>query len=269
MLKFNASAFYEAAGWLHRIEGITAGVGKDSDAAKADMREETRKEFIYTFRELRRHLEVIGANLAIMSVDRALNGLKKKEFTYGEITQRIEIINGRLMDELSLVRLYVFDKNRAVYFDSSNNLFGESVSNKFPSAIPDIEDAGRCIACAQGTAAVFHLMRVMEAGLKALSSRLDILYAPSWESHMHQIMKKINTPHNEKSKDWKSIEPFCRDIMGDLQIVKVAWRNPTMHVVRRYSPDEAEAIFGAVKGFMIRLSSELQEAEGNTDTPLD
>ncbi|MHC2017314.1 hypothetical protein [Methylobacterium sp. CM6247] len=123
-MKFNASAFYETAAWLHRIEGITTGVGKDSEAVKEVVSDENRKTFSENFRELRRHLESVGASLAIMSVDRVILGLKKKELTYGDVTRRIEIINGMLFDELSLVKLYVFEKNRAEYFDSPSELFG-------------------------------------------------------------------------------------------------------------------------------------------------
>ena len=50
------------------------------------------------------------------------------------------------------------------------------------------------------------------------------------------------------------------DVMGDLQAVKLAWRNPTMHIVKKYSEDEASRIFDAVRGFMQRLASKpLQE----------
>jgi hypothetical protein len=43
--------------------------------------------------------------------------------------------------------------------------------------------------------------------------------------------------------------------MGDLQVVKMSWRNPTMHIVRTYTPEEAQQIFGAVKTFMGRLAA--------------
>ena len=59
---------------------------------------------------------------------------------------------------------------------------------------------------------------------------------------------------------WKRDEAFYRDIAGDLQAIKIAWRNPTMHVVRRYSPDEAEEIYRAVRGFLKRLADRLPKS---------
>ncbi|MGA7789948.1 MAG: hypothetical protein WCA56_17500, partial [Xanthobacteraceae bacterium] len=89
---------------------------------------------------------------------------------------------------------------------------------------------------------------------------LDIPYAPSWESYLKQINDKIGQKHKEKSHEWKANEPLFRDLAGDLQTIKIAWRNPTMHIVRQYNPDEAEEIFRAVRGFMTRLSGHLSAA---------
>ena len=50
-----------------------------------------------------------------------------------------------------------------------------------------------------------------------------------------------------------------RNLAGDLQVVKIAWRNPTMHIVRSYSPEEAEDVFRAVRTFIKRLSERFSE----------
>ena len=65
------------------------------------------------------------------------------------------------------------------------------MADKLPSAIPDIEDAGKCLACGNGTATVFHSMRVMEVSLKSFARLLDIPYAPSWESYITKIEIKL------------------------------------------------------------------------------
>jgi hypothetical protein len=98
-------------------------------------------------------------------------------------------------------------------------------------------------------------MRVMEVGLKGLARGLDIPYAPSWESYLRQIETKITEQHSKKKRIWKRNEPFYRDTAGDLQMVKIAWRNPTMHIVKSYTPEEAEDVFRAVRSFMQRLAT--------------
>ena len=48
-----------------------------------------------------------------------------------------------------------------------------------------------------------------------------------------------------------------RDLAGDLELVKIAWRNPTMHIARKYTPDEAEEIFRGTRTFMKHLAAYL------------
>jgi hypothetical protein len=138
-------------------------------------------------------------------------------------------------------------------------LFGEIVPDKFPSAIQDIEEGGKALAAGLGTATVFHMMRIMEVGLKSLGKALKIPYAPSWESYLGQIEKRISAKHKTKAISWKKDEAFFRDILGDLTIIKIAWRNPTMHIVRHYSQDEAEDVLRGVRRFIMRMSERFGE----------
>lgn len=166
----------------------------------------------------------------------------------------------RLLDELDERQfLYVPPELERYYKDPM--LMGREVNDRFPQAIDDIEGAGKCLALQEGTACVLHTMRVMEVGLKALGAALKIPYAPSWESYLKQIADKIALKHKNKTKAWKRDERFYRDLSGDLLTVKQAWRNPTMHVDRKYAPHEAEQIFQATTHFMQRLAKHFCEKE--------
>jgi len=167
-------------------------------------------------------------------------------------------LTNRLSDDAENIKFVHVRSEVARYFDEPN-LFGEQVTDRFPTVTHDVADAGKCLALGQGTATVFHLMRVMEIGLRALAAPLGIPYAPSWESYLKQINAKINEDHKNKSEEWKIGEPFYRDLAGDLLIVKTTWRNPTMHPKARYMPDEAEQIFSAVRAFMRRLATHFSE----------
>jgi hypothetical protein len=68
----------------------------------------------------------------------------------------------------------------------------------------------------------------------------------------------VNEKHKHKGIKWKRDEPFFKEVLGDLQAIKIAWRNPTMHIVRRYSVDEADDIFRAVRNFTKRLAPRLK-----------
>jgi hypothetical protein len=167
-----------------------------------------------------------------------------------------ELIN-RIGDRLKSEYFLHVSPRMAQYYTPS--IFGQDVLDKFHVAADDIEGAGRCLALGEGTACVLHLMRVMEAGLKALAKALGISYAPSWESYLKQISVKIDGKHKTKGVRWKRDEAFFRDVSGDILTVKQAWRNPTMHVGRKYSPDEAEEIYRSVRSFMTRLASRLSQ----------
>ncbi len=59
-------------------------------------------------------------------------------------------------------------------------LFGENVRTAFPSAAFDIEQAGNCLAVEANMAAIYHLLRVAEHGLRALARdrRIEIPKVP-------------------------------------------------------------------------------------------
>jgi hypothetical protein len=49
------------------------------------------------------------------------------------------------------------------------------------------------------------------------------------------------------------------ELYASLDAVRNPWRNAPMHVERKYTDDEAEHIFVAVKGFMMKLASRCDE----------
>lgn len=167
-------------------------------------------------------------------------------------------LHERFLDDMKRACLLTLSSKDAHLF-SMTQAFGSKVYEAFPSATIDIEEAAKCLALHRGTATVFHLMRVMEAGLKATASVLEIQYAPSWESYLKQIKDTLDLKWKEKPQKWRRDEPFFRDVHAHLHAVKVAWRNPTMHIVQQYAPDTAEDVFNSVKGFMRHLATKLAE----------
>jgi hypothetical protein len=192
-------------------------------------------------------------------INRVLDAIKNGDGPKA-IAINVRELKTRLKDELN-EREFLYVPPAKVKFYKDPTLFGKDVNDRFPMAIDDIEDAGKCLALGQGTACVLHTMRVIEVGLKALGNALNIPYAPSWESYLNQISSNIAKKHTNKTAKWKRDEKFYRDLSGDLLIVKQAWRNPTMHIGRKYSAEEADQIFSAAKNFMVRLAEHFSENE--------
>jgi hypothetical protein len=198
---------------------------------------------------------------SLLQIDRMKRAIGASDVTHLELSVSLGELLRRLADEATTAHCLIMSQDEADLYATPQQ-FGAEVEVRFPSAVNDISEAARCLACGRGTAAVFHLMRVMEVGLKATAKALGIPYAPSWESYLSQIDTRVRDKYKAKGIKWRKDEPFFRDVAAHLHAVKVAWRNPTMHIVNHYSPEMAEDVFLSVKGFMRHLSTALTEAPG-------
>lgn len=114
------------------------------------------------------------------------------------------------------------------------------------------------------TAAVFHLMKVLEVGLDLLGKKFGITLANSnWGPIIDQIEKAVNEMHNDRSwsslPDFKDQEAFYSQATSHFRIVKNAWRNYTMHGRTKYTETESVQIFESTRAFMQKLSERLSE----------
>lgn len=260
MFQIDVAPFFRAVTALARLETLVSRIretgGKDEPLIPAH---------INIIRDLivpvRGGLSSFGAVMTGKSLDRFAWLIEQPGVTSFQTEAPLKELNQRLLDEVSISRVFALRNVTAHLYRAPDCLFGEAVERAYPSALEDVRDAGNCLALEQGTACVFHLMRVMEVGLRALGKRLGIPYAPSWESYIKQIDANIAAKRRVKGIAWRRDEKFFRDLNGDLLTVKHAWRNPTMHIERAYSHDEAMPIFLAVRSFMERLAAKIGEAD--------
>jgi hypothetical protein len=148
----------------------------------------------------------------------------------------------------------------AELFNQYDYPFGTEVYFEFPEAEFDISEAGRCISLDRPTAAVFHLMRVMEAGVQRFAKKLGVSLSKmtkagptsrekAWNELIRDLRSKINA-RSEKSARSRAMKEGYSAICNHLDGVRLAWRNPTMHPKASYEPHEAREIYGHVKTFM-------------------
>jgi len=71
------------------------------------------------------------------------------------------------------------------------------VAERFPEAIFDMAEAGKCLALDRSTASVFHLMRVTEYGLNGVSVFLKIKdpLGPNWDQIIKSIDSELKTEY--------------------------------------------------------------------------
>jgi len=160
---------------------------------------------------------------------------------------------------------------------NKDNLFGDEVSHAFKSAVPDIREAGNCLVVGCSTAAVFHSMRAVEWGLRALAAHLGktsvkchrrgkVVYKPlpysEWETILNQlgplVDKRIEAMKQGPKK--QTAQEFYYPALLEIRAMRDAWRNHVMHTRAEYSPEAAEAIMGHVERLMRMLATRIKEA---------
>lgn len=148
------------------------------------------------------------------------------------------------------------------YYNKPLELFWKD-GVRYDSAAVDVENAGKCFALNRHTACVFHLMRVMETGLRLLVTSLGYAlpkHNRSWHVILHRHLKDLHEPQPEnRSPEWNANPEFYAEAAARLLAVKDAWRNKTMHVEINYDEDQAKDIWSHVSGFMRHLTTIIPE----------
>lgn len=198
-----------------------------------------------------------------------------------KIQKRPEAITGieiatillSLQDDLNIAmfdHVYVQIENRVRLYLEPQLLFGEAVINAFPKAAPDIQDAGLSIAVDLGSAAVFHLMHVVEWGLRGLAAHLGLskvvingktkktvpVAYSEWEKIIAQMNEKIEEKINKMARGEKKqkAQEFYYPAMAEFRGFKDAWRNHIMHTRGVYTREDAIAVWSHVERFMKGLA---------------
>lgn len=173
----------------------------------------------------------------------------------------------RTKEELDSVSFLYLEESEAALYEGKEPLFGGRVADRFRSANEDISEAARCFALSRYTASVFHLMRTLEVGLRALSLNAGISeHNPTWKAaldRIHKVLREQESPPKGAPKPArlpKARLQFLSEAAATLDTFKTAWRNKTTHDVETtYSEERARDIMNAVGAFMRHLATELTE----------
>ncbi len=210
-----------------------------------------------------------GSKILAERVRERASGGKLK---WGSLFKMMEDLDSRLRDELTLHKLFAIEDANARYFDQKEPVFGIEVAEKFPSLAYDIEEAGRCLALERSTASVFHSIRSLEGGIRALSRCLRIpdptrANDRSWGNALKSLNGQITSRWPGSSARLNGDGQFFDTAYAALAAMQNPWRNATMHLDQKYTQEEARHILEVVGGFMRRLSFRMDE-NGEPKVPL-
>jgi hypothetical protein len=142
-----------------------------------------------------------------------------------------------------------------------------TIPKTFDRTRRDIICAVRTHAINLADASVFHSMRVLEIGLRELTTRLRInmnrTLDPSWHRILQDIEDKIddlrNAPYRtakptapQKARRRKKVE-YYSNLARQFRYFKDVWRNHVMHGTATYDSDSAAAVIRNVRAFMTEL----------------
>ena len=208
-------------------------------------------------KELKQLCEELGLSTAAVKAARVIDDIKP-DLKAGSLSAPFESLTEIITLEMRAHLFMYVEPSKAPYY-SDSDLFGDRVAERFPLAKDDIEEAGKCLALNRGTACVFHLMRVLEAGLYAVAGALEIQdIEPNWHNAIEQTEKQIRSLPS-KTPEEKSELTFYSDAAAYLFAVKEPWRNRSAHAGKTYTEEKAQQIFESVRGFMQTLSTKLTE----------
>jgi hypothetical protein len=272
MLEFNASAFYQAASTIRHAQGFLLAQ-KDIEGSEYHEQnlpsDEVLQSMVERLTDLTGSLEILETKVTKILSDRMLRLAREKKevLNWKTIFEMMTDLDNRLRDELTLHKIFVLEESKARYFSSDAPQFGAEVSSKFVSAAFEIDEAAKCLALSRSTASVFHLMRLMEIGIRAVARCLDVPDPTkpaerNWGYILKSIKDELDARGGSSPKrTWSAAhdKEFFHSAYVSLDAVRVAWRNPTMHIENKYTDDEGAHIFLAVKGFMTKLASRCDE----------
>lgn len=238
MRAFNSSLFFRLARGLEHLSALNAKQPINQARITDDEEVSGLKDLLD---DIRAPLCEIDLRTTILLLDRISDSLDSGQLKHIDLSYSLRGLAMLIEEELKGTIVLQIPLGRSKYY-GEKQLFGSVVSEKFPSVSDDLEEAANCMAVARYTAAVFHVMRVLEVGLQSLASKLSISLAKdrNWQDILNDVKGAINKLPCS-TRDEKDFHAKCSAAHAHLQCVKDAWRNNVMHP-RAFSYSEQQAI---------------------------
>lgn len=142
----------------------------------------------------------------------------------------------------------------------------EDVAVRFPKVRFNIEESGKCHALGRLGASVFHILQVAEYGVIQVADLFGVSGdKPGWGS-LQRLKKLQETPYKERQGLELKYSKLLDDVVPLALVVRDSWRHKLDHVDNQirwmqtdFSPDVADEIIKATRGFMRKLAAELPQ----------
>ncbi len=178
-----------------------------------------------------------------------------------ELGYVLKTLHDQVLADLAAPLFLCIPRGSRNFYTQPEPLFGDPVDRTFPEARTDLAAAGRCLALDEWTATIFHLMRVLEHGLRDLAGRLELgatgdLDQATWGTIIDRIESRIRElDAGPRSPEKTATASHYHGLAQQFRHFKDAWRNHVMHARTHYDQHEAWEVWTSVRAFMLRLAA--------------
>ncbi len=129
----------------------------------------------------------------------------------------------------------------ALLIEEAEQLIPETIRAEIREAIPDLQQAGKCIAFEIPTAAGFHIVRATEAVIRKYYTAA------------------VGKPPKKKMRNWgayiKNLHAAGADakVTGFLDHIREAYRNPVLHPEDTLTPQDAQVLLGVCVSAIVAM----------------
>ena len=261
MLRFHAHKFVKALNLLGQLDGVLKDdpefVFKETASVRRDFLARQVQQLMEQLLELQLPVSLKKAEQVRFILADAIVCDDKRSVTASLLNSHIGELRERIKDELESKAIYYLPAN-VEFLEAKTPLFGAEVDTRFRSAAYDIEEAGKCLALSRATACVMHLMRATEVALKALGTTVSVGQQNDWGAYIREIGKELSARAASAGRRTPD-EAFYSEAASSFDHVRRAWRNPTMHIEKVYTLEQAADIFEATRSFMRHLATRISE----------
>lgn len=197
------------------------------------------------------HLDVSAALLA--------NNKNKKRIP--ETLESYELLIDTIYSEIGVKKLFYMPEDRVKYYHDYDPVSYEARS-AFPISGQELRSAGNCYAVYQHTACVYHCMRALEGGLRALAIDVGVTWTvEQWHVIINQIEKAIKELGNTLPKGQEKSDrlQFLSEAAKEFAWFKDGWRNYAAHARKSYDDTQALKTLEHTCAFFEVISRHLKE----------
>lgn len=159
-------------------------------------------------------------------------------------------------------KLFLFVPPHLAKYYEYDDLLSDEARAVFPSSAIEVRSAGNCLAAGLNTACVFHCMRAVEHGLRALADDVGLTFdVQQWNNVIEQIESEIRKLGNSMKAGTAKTErlQFLSEASMEFRHFKDGWRNHVMHARASYEEPQATNVIDHVRVFLEALSKNLKE----------